>query len=113
MSNPACPVCTLTDVAAAADHFECLTCGHEWPRAAAAADANDDAARVVKDANGNVLVDGDDVVLIKELKLKGGGGSIKSGTKVKRIKIVDGDHELDVKIDGVAIMLKAMFVKKA
>ncbi|MCA9606623.1 MAG: alkylphosphonate utilization protein [Myxococcales bacterium] len=103
MTEPnACPVCTMTDLLEAPDHFECATCGHEWPR-----------AREVKDANGNLLADGDTVTLIKALKLKGGSGSLKVGTKVKNIRIVDGDHELDCKIDGVGIMLKAEFVKKA
>jgi protein PhnA len=99
--------------------YECATCGHEWTDDAGDADdgalvAHDDVAdRVVKDSNGNVLHNGDSVTLVKELKLKGGGGALKIGTKVKNIRLVDGDHELDVKIDGMAIMLKASFVKKA
>lgn len=107
----ACPVCTLADVAVAADHYECLTCGHEWPREDDVAAV--DGPRVVKDANGNVIVSGDDVVLIKELKLKG-SGALKGGTKIRNIKIVDdGDHEIDCKVDGMGIMLKAMYVRKA
>ena len=67
----------------------------------------------MKDANGNVLVDGDSVVLIKDLKLRSGSGVLKGGTKAKNIRLVDGDHEIDCKIDGVAMALKACFVKKA
>ncbi|MSU73505.1 MAG: alkylphosphonate utilization protein [Opitutus sp.] len=70
-------------------------------------------ARVVKDADGNVLVDGDSVVLIKDLKLRGGSGVLKGGTKVRSIRLVEGDHEIDCKIDGSAMALKACFVKKA
>lgn len=105
---PACPACTLEDVLGHPDHWECATCGHEWPKEAAP-----EAARVVKDAHGNVLADGDSVVLIKDLKLRGGGGVLKQGAKAKSIRLVDGDHQIDCKIDGVAIALKAEFVKKA
>lgn len=104
----ACPICSMNDVLEAADRFECSTCGHEWGKEPEA-----EGPRVVKDANGNVLVDGDSVVLVKELKLKGGGGSIKMGTKVKNIRLVEGDHDIDCKIDGQAFMLKSQFVKKA
>jgi len=109
-SNPACPVCSLDEVVQAKGHYECVTCGHEWPLAEA---AEVDAPRVVKDANGNVLVTGDDVVLIKDLKLGGSSATLKGGTKIKKIRIVDGDHEVDCKVDGVAVMLKACFLKKA
>ena len=105
-----CPVCSLEDIAQAKDHYECLTCGHEWPRAEV---QEVDAPRVVKDANGNVLVTGDDVVLIKDLKLGGSSATLKGGTKIKKIRIVDGDHEVDCKVDGVGVMLKACFLKKA
>ena len=108
MSKPACPMCEMTDVLDHPDRWECLTCGHEWEREAAPAEA-----RVVKDANGAVLVDGDSVTLIKDLKLKGGGGVLKGGTKVTGIRLVDGDHEISCKIEGSAIGLKACFVKKA
>ena len=67
----------------------------------------------MKDAHGNVLTDGDTVVLIKDLKLRGSSGVLKGGTKVKNIRLVDGDHEIDCKIDGSAMALKACFVKKA
>jgi protein PhnA len=110
MKPPACPACTLDDVLSHSDHWECATCGHEWPKEAA---AETEIARIVKDANGNVLVDGDTVVLIKDLKLRGGSGVLKGGTKAKNIRLVDGDHEIDCRIDGTAMALKACFVKKA
>jgi protein PhnA len=108
----ACPVCSLEDIAVARDRYECVTCGHEWPRVAVEA-SDDEAPRVVRDANGNVLADGDDVILVKDLKLKGGSTTLKGGTKVRRIRIVDGDHEVDCKVDGMAVLLKAEFLKKA
>ena len=108
MTTNACPACTLEDVLNHPDRWECATCGHEWPKAAAP-----EAARVVKDAHGNVLADGDSVVLIKDLKLRGGSGVLQGGTKAKNLRLVDGDHEIDCKIDGTAMALKACFVKKA
>jgi protein PhnA len=109
MSEPACPMCEMTDVAAHAGHYECLTCGHEWPLEPA---AEEGGARVVKDAYGNVLADGDVVAMIKDLKLKGSSQVLKVGTKSKPIRLVDGDHEIACKMDGIAIGLKACFVKK-
>ena len=106
-SQPSCPACTLEDVLSHSDHWECATCGHEWPKEAAP-----EAARVVKDAHGNVLADGDSISVIKDLKL-GGAQVLKAGSKAKGIRLVDGDHEIDCNIDGTAIMLKACFVKKA
>jgi protein PhnA len=85
--------------------------GHGWP-GEAQPDAPE-AARVVKDAHGNVLADGDCVILIKDLKLGGGNQVFKGGTKSKPIRLVDGDHEIDCKMDGMSIGLKACFVKKA
>lgn len=108
MPNPTCPACSLTDVLSHPDHWECATCGQEWAKEAAP-----DGPRIVKDAHGNPLVDGDTVVLIKDLKLRGGSGVLKGGTKVKNIRLVDGDHEIDCRIDGSAMALKACFVKKA
>ena len=94
--------------------YVCADCAHEWPIAApvAAVDAGD-APRVVKDAHGTVLADGDAVILVKDLKLKGSSQSIKGGTKVRNIRLVDGDHEIDCKVEGVGLMLKACYVKKA
>jgi protein PhnA len=94
----------MTDVLIHEDHFECGTCGHEWPR--------EQAGRVVKDAYGHVLADGDVVAMIKDLKLKGSSQVLKVGTKSKPIRLVDGDHEIDCKMDGISIALKAMYVKK-
>jgi protein PhnA len=101
----------MTHILEFPDKWECVTCGHEWPREAQP-DAPE-AARVVKDAHGNVLADGDHVVLIKDLKLGGGNQVLKGGIKSKPIRLVDGDHEVDCKMDGMAISLKACFVKKA
>lgn len=113
MSASACPICSMEDVLVRAAAYECATCGHEWPRDAPAELDEADAPRVVKDANGNVLADGDTVTLIKDLKLRGSSEVLKQGTKVKNIRLVDGDHEIDCKIDGSAMALKACFVKKA
>jgi protein PhnA len=104
---PPCPACTLEDVLSHSDHWECATCGHEWPK-----EIPPEVARVVKDAHGNTLADGDTVILIKDLKLRGGSGVLKQGTKAKNIRLVDGDHEIDCKIEGVGMALKACFVKK-
>jgi protein PhnA len=111
MSKPACPMCEMTDVLEFPDKWECVTCGHEWERVAEPeAPAG---PRVVKDAHGNVLVDGDIVMLIKDLPLKGSSQVLKGGTKSKPIRLVDGDHEISCKLDGISIGLKACFVKKA
>jgi len=99
----------MNDISETLDHFECATCGHEWPKTV----AEDGGARQVRDANGNLLANGDSVVLVKELKLKGGNGSLKIGTKVKNIRLVEGDHDIDCKIDGQGMMLKSQFVRKA
>ncbi len=107
MTSPDCPACSLNDLLSHLDHWECATCGHEWPKTAAPA-----VARIVKDAHGNILADGDTVTLIKDLKLRGGSGVLKGGTKVKNIRLVDGDHEIDCKIEGSPMALKACFVKK-
>ncbi|AJX16173.1 alkylphosphonate utilization protein [Burkholderia ubonensis] len=108
---PACPQCAMENTYPDGELFICPDCGHEWSSAAPAA-ADDDAARVVRDANGNVLADGDSVVLIKDLKLKGSSVTLKMGTKVKSIRLVDGDHEVDCKVDGMSVMLKACYLKK-
>ena len=88
----------------------CPECAHEWSSEVV---ANDDGGRVVRDANGNVLQDGDSVTVIKDLKVKGSSSVVKVGTKVKNIRLVDGDHDIDCKIDGIGSMgLKSEFVKK-
>ena len=111
MSDISCPICTVDDVVTHPDKYECMTCGHEWPREVVEED-DEPEERVVKDAYGNVLESGDVVQMIKDLKLKGTSKVLKSGMKSKPIRIVDGDHEIDCKMDGVAIALKACFVKK-
>lgn len=79
-------------------------CGHEWTEI---------KAKIIKDANGNPLNDGDTVTVIKDLKIKGTSSSVKVGTKVKNIRLVDGDHDIDCKIPGIGPMgLKSQFVKK-
>ena len=103
-------MCEMTDIMQHSNHLECSTCGHEWtPEAQPDAP---DAERVVKDAYGNVLADGDIVAMIKDLKLKGSSDVLKVGTKSKPIRLVDGDHEISCKMNGIAIGLKACFVKK-
>ena len=103
-------MCEMTEVLDHPDHWECVTCGHEWPREAEPEAPA--AARIVKDAHGNVLVDGDCVMLIKDLPLRGSSQVLKVGAKSKPIRLVDGDHEISCKLDGIAIGLKACFVKK-
>ncbi len=104
-------MCEMTEVLEHPDRWECVTCGHEWAREPETETA--DGPRVVKDAHGNALADGDCVVLIKDLKLGGGNQVLKGGTKSKPIRLVDGDHEISCKMDGIAVGLKACFVKKA
>ncbi len=111
MTPTACPLCEMNDLLAHPDHYECLTCGHEWDKAAAP--EAPEAPRVVKDAHGNVLADGDCVILLKDLPLKGSSQSLKGGTKSRPIRLVDGDHEISCRIDGVSVGLKACFVRRA
>lgn len=108
---PNCPLCNCEYTYEDRDHLVCPECAHEWTLEAAN-DNNDE--KIVKDANGNVLNNGDAVILIKELKVKGSTQDLKKGTKVKNIRLVDGDHNIDCKIDGFGAMsLKSEFVKKA
>jgi protein PhnA len=111
-ATPPCPQCTLENTYPDGANFVCADCGFEWATGETSA-AGDDA-RVVRDANGTVLQDGDAVVLIKDLKVKGSSTTLKQGTKVKSIRLVgDGDHEVDCKMDVGNYMLKACFLKKA
>lgn len=105
--SPSCPICTMADPLIAEDGYECGTCGHEWIAEL------DDGVGEVRDANGNVLSPGDDVVVIKDLKLDGKSGGVKIGTKVKSIRLVPGDHPIEGKIDGRSILIIANKVKKA
>jgi protein PhnA len=113
MSNlPKCPKCGSELTYEDGKLFVCPECAHEWSKEAVA-ESHDDV-RVVKDAHGNVLQDGDSVTVIKDLKVKGSSLVVKVGTKVKNIRLVDGDHNIDCKIDGIGPMqLKSEFVKKA
>ncbi len=107
---PACPQCAQEKTYPDGDNYFCADCAFEWPATAAKEDGDTDA--VVKDANGNVLANGDAVVLIKDLKVKGSSITLKMGTKVKSIRLVGGDHEVDCKMDAGSFMLKACFLKK-
>ncbi|CAM4014562.1 MULTISPECIES: zinc ribbon domain-containing protein YjdM [Listeria] len=107
---PKCPECNSEYTYEDRGLFICPECGHEW--SADAAEASDDV-KVVRDSNGNVLTDGDSITVIKDLKVKGSSSVVKIGTKVKNIRLVDGDHDIDCKIDGFGPMkLKSEFVKK-
>lgn len=109
---PACPQCNSGFAYADGGLYICPECAHEWS-AHAAAESAEEGAKVYRDAAGNVLQDGDTVTVIKDLKLKGSGGVLKVGTKVKNIRLVDSDHDIDCKIDGFGAMsLKSEFVRK-
>jgi len=108
---PNCPACQSGFTYEHAGFLVCPECGHEWT---AGTEETVEELRVVKDANGNVLADGDAVTVIKDLKVKGTSLVVKMGTKVRNIRLVDGDHDIDCKIDGIgAMQLKSEFVKKA
>lgn len=110
---PSCPQCALEDTYQDGPHYICPHCAHEWPTAAEETPETDNDAVQIKDCNNTPLVDGDAVILIKDLKVKGSSITLKKGTKVKGIRLVSGDHEVDCKIDGTSFMLKANFLKKA
>ncbi|HJH10615.1 MAG TPA: alkylphosphonate utilization protein [Metalysinibacillus jejuensis] len=107
---PNCPKCNSSYTYEDGNLFVCPECAHEWLQNATE-EVEEEA--VVRDANGNVLADGDAVTIIKDLKVKGSSTPLKQGTKVKSIRLVDGDHNIDCKIDGFgAMQLKSEFVKK-
>jgi protein PhnA len=109
---PSCPQCQSALTYEDGAMFVCPECAHEWPQVAAPEAL--EVAKVVRDAHGNVLSDGDMVTLVKDLKIKGSSSVVKVGTKVKIIRLVDGDHDIDCRIDGIgAMQLKSEFVKKA
>lgn len=115
---PACPQCGLENTYADGDQFICPDCGFEWPSTTAAEAASpDDAsgATPVRDANGQPLADGDAVILVKDLKVKGASAVLKKGTKIKGIRLVDGadGHNVDCKTDLGSLLLKSEFLKKA
>ncbi len=109
--TPPCPICTMNDILVSESGLECATCGHEWTPAT---DIDD---LVVVDSNGNRLQEGDSITLIKDLKVKGSSSTLKSGTKVKKIRLVDPDlnagHDIDAKANGMGVLIKSQFVKKA
>ncbi len=108
---PPCPQCHCEYTYEDAGLLICPECAHEWTLEAAPAAPEQ---RVWKDAFGNTLQDGDSVTLIKDLKIKGSSSVVKVGTKVKNIRLIDGDHDVDCKIDGIgAMQLKSEFVKRA
>ena len=108
---PSCPKCHSEYTYEDGSLLICPECAHEWTLEPETENREDQ--RFIKDANGNVLNDGDTVTVIKDLKVKGSSSVLKVGTKVKNIRLVDGDHDIDCKIDGFGAMkLKSEFVKK-
>lgn len=112
LSLPPCPQCNSQYTYEDGELYMCPECAHEWNK------TNDvdiaESTKVVRDANGNILQDGDSITVIKDLKVKGSSSVVKVGTKVKNIRLVDGDHDIDCKIEGFGAMkLKSEFVKKA
>jgi protein PhnA len=106
MSIPSCPKCSSEYTYEDGNVIICPECGHEFTQ-------GDIEAALIKDSNGNILQDGDSVTVIKDLKVKGSSSVVKRGTKVKNIKLVDGDHDIDCKIEGFGAMsLKSIYVKK-
>jgi protein PhnA len=109
---PPCPACHADQTYDDGDQYVCPECAHEWSKTAAVEKAEE--ARVWRDAHGNELHDGDTVTIIKDLKVKGSSSVVKVGTKIKGIRLVEGDHDIDCKIPGIGAMgLKSEFVKKA
>ncbi|EGG94844.1 Alkylphosphonate utilization operon protein PhnA [gamma proteobacterium IMCC1989] len=107
---PHCPQCASEYTYEDGAMFVCPECGHEWSKDGS---GEENEEKVIKDSNGNVLETGDTVSVIKDLKVKGSSLVVKVGTKVKNIRLVDGDHDIDCKIDGIGAMkLKSQFVKK-
>ena len=109
-SLPKCPNCSSEYTYADGANYICPECAHEWQIESV---EPAESGRVIKDANGNILHDGDTVTVIKDLKVKGSSLVVKVGMKVKNIRLVDGDHDIDCKIEGIGAMkLKSQFVKK-
>lgn len=108
---PSCVKCGFDGVYEVKENFVCAECSHEWPKIGAVEETQDE--EVIKDANGVILHDGDTVTVIKDLKVKGSSLVVKVGTKVKNIRLVGGDHDIDCKIQGIGEMkLKSEFVRK-
>jgi protein PhnA len=108
---PNCPECASEYTYEDGNLFVCPECAYEWGKDTVAEGGEDEFT--INDANGNKLEDGDTVTVIKDLKVKGSSSVVKVGTKVKKIRLVDGDHDIDCKVDGIGAMkLKSEFVKK-
>lgn len=113
---PPCPQCGLENTYPDGDNLVCPDCAFEWPAHTSTGDADEAGGDgVVRDANGNPLADGDAVILVKDLKVKGAGATLKKGTKIKSIRLVDGadGHNVDCKTDLGSLLLKSEFLKKA
>ena len=111
---PRCPQCTSEHTYEDGNLLVCPECGHEWTVQSATDTETVKTETVIKDAVGNVLQDGDSVTVIKDLKVKGSSSVVKVGTKVRNIRLVEGDHDIDCKVDGIGPMkLKSQFVKKS
>jgi protein PhnA len=109
---PPCPKCGSEYTYEDDEMLVCPECAHEWPKNAAVIEETSETL-IIKDSNGNLLQDGDTVTVIKDLKVKGTSLVVKVGTKVKGIRLIEGDHDIDCKIDGIGPMqLKSEFVKK-
>ncbi|MBC8403874.1 MAG: alkylphosphonate utilization protein [Planctomycetes bacterium] len=110
---PNCPKCKSEYTYEDRGLFACPECAHEWNAADAESSGDKDVGLVIRDSNGALLQDGDSVTLIKDLKVRGSSSVVKVGTKVKNIRLVEGDHDIDCKISGFGAMkLKSEFVKK-
>lgn len=111
---PNCPKCNCDFVYEDGNMYVCPECAYEWLIESDETAGDDNAPKVFKDANGNILNDGDTVTVLKDLKVKGTSKVLKVGVKVKNIRLVDGDHDIDCRVEGIgAIGLKTKFVKKA
>lgn len=110
---PACPQCAMNNTYPDGDLVVCADCGHEWSPGAGADEPAAAAEDVVKDAHGSVLANGDSVVLIKDLRVKGSSITLKVGTRIKGIRLASGDHEVDCRTDAGNFMLKACYLRKA
>lgn len=108
-TTPSCPVCGMDNTYPDRDNLICPDCSYEW---STTTPVELEQTRIHKDAHGNVLNDCDTVTLIKDLKVKGSSLVIKGGTKIKNIRLVDGDHNIDCKVDGQSMLLKSEFMKK-
>ncbi len=111
MNLPPCPQCGMEHTYSDTEFYICPDCAHEWSMTEEAAPA--EVGLTAKDAHGTPLVDGDSVTVIKDLKVRGSSLVIKQGTMIKGIRIIDGDHDIDCKVNGTSLQLKSEFMKKA